>query len=410
MTIQPEMTQGTPMSIHRNLFGKLALSTFLIAAVGGVGHAQDATAVVERFRQIVEMQGLKLSWSSVSGDASAIVVEGLKVAPANGAKPADLGKVTFKGVTEENGGYTIESISTEPFTMTQDGMTVSASPFSLTGVKLPATTSTDPVASLLFYDGAKLASFTVKKGDKTAFAMENLSAEITPPADGKPMAFTTAAETFTADLSLVEDPQSKAAIDAMGYQTISGFFELEGTWQPTDGRLGLTKYDVSVANAGTFGMTFDLGGYTSDFIKAMQDMQKKMAEQPAGADDSAQGLAMLGMMQQLTFHSASLRWDDDSLTGKVLDYVAKMQNMKPDDIRNQAKAIVPFLTAQLNNPDLSTQISAAINAYLDAPKSLEISAKPPAPVPFSQLAASGMSAPLDLPKTLGISVTANQDE
>ncbi len=398
------------MSFHRRLLGKLALSTFLIAAASGVGHAQDATAVVERFKQLMEMQGIKLSWSSVSGDASAIVVEGLKVGPASAEKPAEIGKVTFQGVTEANGGYLIESVSTEPFTMTEDGMTISASPFSLTGVKLPATTSTDPIASLLFYDGAELASFSVKKGDKTAFAMENLSAEITPPVDGKPMAFTTAAEKFTADLSLIEDPQSKAAIDAMGYQTINGFFEAEGSWQPTDGRLGLSKYDISVANAGTFGMTFDLGGYTPDFIKSMQEMQKKMAEQPAGADNSAQGLAMLGMMQQLTFHSASLRWDDDSLTGKVLDYVAKMQSMKPEDIKNQAKAIVPFLTAQLNNPELSSQISAAVNAYLDQPKSLEISAEPPAPVPFSQIAASGMSTPLDLPKTLGVSVTANEDE
>ena len=61
-------------------------------------------------------------------------------------------------------------------------------------------------------------------------------------------------------------------------------------------------------------MTVDLGGYTPAFVKSMQDMQKQMAAQPAGADNSAQGLAMLGLMQQLTFNSASIRWDDDSLT------------------------------------------------------------------------------------------------
>ena len=50
-----------------------------------------------------------------------------------------------------------------------------------------------------------------------------------------------------------------------------------------------------------------------------------MAAQPEGADNSAQGLAMLGLMQQLTFNSASLRWDDNSLTNKAIDYIAKMQ-------------------------------------------------------------------------------------
>ena len=98
-----------------------------------------------------------------------------------------------------------------------------------------------------------------------------------------------------------------------------------------------------------FGMTFDLGGYTLDFIKSLQEMQKKMAAQPAGADNSAQSMAMLGLMQQLTFNGASIRFDDDSLTNKALDYVAKQQGRSRDDIINQAKAIVPFVPAQLNN-------------------------------------------------------------
>ena len=48
--------------------------------------------------------------------------------------------------------------------------------------------------------------------------------------------------------------------------------------------------------------------------------------------------------------------------------------MSPDDIKNQAKAIVPFLTAQLNNPELSSVVTAAVTKYLDDPKSLEIAA------------------------------------
>jgi hypothetical protein len=134
-----------------------------------------------------------------------------------------------------------------------------------------------------------------------------------------------------------------------------------------------------------------------------------MADEPAGADNSAQGLAMLGLMQQLTFHGAKIRLDDDSLTGRVLDYFAEQQGMKAEDIANQAKAIIPFLTAQLNNPELSGQITAALNAFLDDPQSLEIKAAPAAPVPFALIAAGGMTAPLELPKTLGVSVSANTD-
>jgi hypothetical protein len=53
---------------------------------------------------------------------------------------------------------------------------------------------------------------------------------------------------------------------------------------------------------------------------------------------------MLGLMQQLTVNAAAVRFDDDSLTGKVLNYMAGQQGAQPADIANQAKAIVPFLT------------------------------------------------------------------
>ena len=406
----PRKSQGTTMSVHRHLFSKLALSTFIFAAAIAGANAQDANAVADRVKQLLGNQGTDISWSAVNGSGSAFTLEGVKLSFAGHAQPLELGKISFEGVSDDNGGYRIESVSTEAYTTTEDGATIEISPFKLTGLKVPAAGSTDPIAQMLFAEGAELASLNVKMDGKTPFSLEGFTVEVTPPADGKPIEFSGAAEKFTADLSLVADPQAKAAIEAMGYQTINGFLEMAGSWQLSDGRMGLSQFDVTVDKAGTFGMTYDIGGYTPDFIKAMQDVQKQMAAQPAGADNSAQGLAMLGLMQQLTFQTASLRWDDDSLTGKAIDYIAKMQNMKPDDIKNQAKAIVPFLTAQLNNPDLSAAITAAVTKYLDDPQSLEVSAEPDAPVPFSQIAAAGMANPLDLTKSLGVTVTANEDE
>jgi hypothetical protein len=397
------------MTIHRQHFRSLALSTLLFGAALTSANAQEATAVAERFKALLAAQNVDLSWSSISGATPSFALEGVKVAPVGATKPMELGKLTFSGVAEDGGAITVETISTDPYSVTEDGATVDIGAVTLSGVTIPPEGGADLVGSMLFYDSAELPVLSVKIGDRTAFSMEGLTMEVTPPADGKAMEFSAAAEKFTADLTLVDDAESKAVIEALGYQTITGFFEANGTWNPTDGRMGIAQYDISVENAGTFGMTFDLGGYTPDFIKSLQDMQKQMASQPEGADNSAQGMAMLGLMQQLTFHSASMRWDDDSLTGKVLEFVAKQQNMKADDIKNQAKAIVPFLTSQLNNPELSTQISNAVNAYLDDPKSIEVSAEPAAPVPFAQIAAASMGNPLDLTKTLNVQVGANAD-
>jgi hypothetical protein len=397
------------MTICRHVLHKLTVSTFLLAIPFHAAYAQDANAVAERFKKVLADQGMNFTWTGVSGDASSLALEGVSFAPAGQTEPVALGRITFDGITEQDGGYRIETITTEPYSTTEEGMTFDISAATFTGLTLPPEGETDPVAAMAMYEGMEIASISARMADKTLFSLDSLSFDITPPADGAALEFTGSAEKFTADLSIAEDPQAKKVIEALGYQTISGNFEMAGSWQPTDGRMGLTQYDIAVDDAGTLGFTFDLGGYTPAFLESLQEMQKKMAEQPAGADNSAQGLAMLGLMQQLTFHAANIRFDDDSLTGKVLNYVAEQQNMKPEDIANQAKAIVPFLTAQLNNPELSAEITAAVTRFLDDPQSIEIVAAPPAPVPFALIAAGAMSTPLDLPKTLGVSVIANED-
>jgi hypothetical protein len=397
------------MKLHRSTLSRLAFSTFLLVVPLDAAFAQDTTAVADRLKALLANQGVDISWSGISGDASSMVMEGVTVKPTSEKEALPIGNVRLEGVNEQDGGFAIASVSTEAFSRTEDGATLEVSPFVMRDLTIPAEGSTDPLASLLMYKSAELASMSVKVGDKTAFSMQNFSVEVTPPEDGEAMEFSGKAEKFTGDLSLVEDPQSREVINALGYQTISGSIEVEGSWQPSDGQMTLSQYDIKVDDAGTFGMTFNVGGYTMDFVKQLQEMQKKMAEKPEGADNSAEGMAMLGLLQQLTFHGASIRFDDDSLTNKVLEYVAKQQGMTAKDIANQAKAIVPFGMAQLNNPELTAQVTAAVSKFLDDPQSIEISAKPGAPVPFALIMANGMSNPLELPKTLGVSVTANED-
>ncbi|TIL73090.1 MAG: hypothetical protein E5Y65_21010 [Mesorhizobium sp.] len=396
------------MTIRRSTLNKLAFSTLLLTLPLNAALAQDA-AVADRLKAALAAQGVDISWTGVTGDASSMVLQGVALKPAAEKEALKIGDIKLEGVTEANGGYEIETVSTSAFQHSENGVTLDLSAFIIHDMTVPADGATGPLGSMMMYESAELDNMTVKVADKTAFSMDGLAIEITPPADGKAMAFSGTTEKFNADLTLVEDPKSKEVINALGYQNITGNLAMEGTWQPADGKMELSKYDISVENAGTFGMTFGFGGYTLDVIKSLQEMQKKMAAQPEGADNSAQGMAMLGVLQQLSFNSASIRFDDDSLTNKVLDYVGKQQGMSGKDVANQAKAVVPFGMAQLNNPELTAQVSAAVGKYLDDPQSIEILAEPPAAVPFALIMAGAMSNPADLTKTLGVTVKANED-
>jgi len=391
----------------RTNFRKLALSSILIS-IPFHAHAQDTSAVADRLKELLAAESMDMDWQAVSGDSSKMVLEGVTFGTPGEKERFSIGDLTLEGISEDNGGYRIDTISTQPQHIDEDKVGVDISSMVLSGVSLPPPGSTDAVASMMMYESFNLASLEVKMADKPVFSLSNVSAEIKPPKDGSAMEFTGSVEKFNADLSDVEDPQSKAVIEALGYQNVNGYIEAAGSWQPTDGNLALSQYDITVENAGTLGLSFNLGGYTPAFLKSMQDLQKKAAEQ-SDSDNSTLGLAALGLMQQLTFQSASIRFDDDTLIGKVLDYMAKQQGVKPADVANQAKAIVPFMTSQLNNPELSGQITAAVGKFLDDPQSIEISAEPGSPVPFALIAAGAMATPLDLPKTLGVTVRANED-
>lgn len=396
------------MSRQRALLNRLALSGFLLAVPLSSAVAQDATAVGERLKSVLSKQGTSIDWTKISGDASKMVIEGAKLSVAPEQTTLALGDITLTDIKEQNGGYTVGTVSLPNYSVAEDGLSVDISGIAITNLRLPPENASDPVASLLIYDEADMQRAAVKVGDKQAFAIDGVHIEADAPVDGEPMTFSGAAEKISADLSLVEDPTSRELIEALDLLTVNGTLQLAGYWQPTDGRLVFDQYDISIEKAGTLGLTFDFGGYTPDFIESVQELQKAMADTPEGEENSAQNLAMLGLMQQLTFHSLSLRFDDDSLTGKVLDYVARQQKVKPADVVNQAKGLLPFLLAQLDAPDLMTQATAAVGAYLDNPKSIEIAARPENPVPFAMLMASAMSQPKDLVKTLAVSVTANE--
>jgi hypothetical protein len=403
------------MTIHRRTLSKLAIGTFLLALPFNQAAAQEALAVAEHIKAAAAAQGTVLSWTGVSGDASSMVLQGVSIKPADDGEALALGDVTLSGVVEENGGFRVDTTTTSPFSTTAEDLTFDMSAIVIKGWKIPDPESTDPMAALSFYESADVASVAFRMADKTVFSLAGISSTMSTPDEGKPMDFAARIESFSGDLSGVKDPQTKAMLTALGYQTISGSVETTGAWNPADGRMSVTQNDVTVENAGKLGVTFDLGGYTLDFVKSMQEIQKKVSAQPEGDTTSPAEMELLGLMQQLSFNGATIRFDDDALTGNIIDLVAQMQGQKREDVVNLAKAGLPFMLMQMQLPDLAAAISPAINAYLDNPQSIEIKAAPPAPVPFTLLGGAAMANPNDpgatakaLWSTLGVTVTANQ--
>jgi hypothetical protein len=395
------------MSIVRPLLRAFAASSLLVV-LPFAAQAADPAAVAGRLKEAFSRQGVELQWKGIQGDTSSMTLSGVTAGPAGEEdKRANIGDVTLTGITEEGGDYVIGHVALPTYSVERPGGRLDMTGVSISGLHLPPPDSTDPMDSVTLYDKAEIGEISVKHDGKQVFDLTGFHVDVTRPQGSNPLKFNGAAQKFTADLSNVDDPKSKAAIEALGYQNVEGDFAMAGSWAPKTGEASLDTYRLTVKDAGTLDISLKMGGYTPEFIRSMQAIRNKMAEAPQDKK-GMQGLAMLGLLQQLSFTSLSIRFDDDSLTGKIMEYIAQQEGMQKSDVANQAKAMLPFALAKLHNPELTAQVTNAVSKFLDDPKNLSIVASPPNPVPFAMIAAGAMSAPQQLPETLGVKVIANQ--
>lgn len=395
------------MTYHGKILGTLATTGLLLALAPQAAHALEASEVADQVRSTFIAQGFTPSWTGVEGTSSRMTLKNVTIAVAGESETLPLGDIEISDATQDGDTIVVGTMSMPRFVYAAEGVNLNIQNMSVSGLRLTPEESDDELAGIAFYEAARMDSLVAMMDGSELVSMRDVTMSATRPDGDRPMNFSGLARSIVIDLGAVEDPQAAMATQALGFDKINGSFTLTGTWSPQDGRLAIEKYDISVEEAGTLGFTFDISGYTPAFLKALREVQARMAE-ASEEEQAMQGMAMLGLMQQLNLHGAKLRFDDNTLTQKVLAFVAAQQGAQPADIANQAKAILPFAMMQLNNPQLTAEVSAAVNAFLDNPESLEISIEPENPIPFALVAAGAMTAPQALPQQLGLRVRANR--
>jgi hypothetical protein len=231
---------------------------------------------------------------------------------------------------------------------------------------------------------------------------------MTKRADNSGVDFDAKVNGVAVDLSAVNDPQSKLAIEQLNLKQLDGTIAMKGGWELAPGKIDITEYSFDFKDVGKLNIALSLSGYTPAFAKSLQEALKTVRSNPNQQDaQQSAGLAMLGLLQQLTFNSAQIRFDDASITSRALEFAGKQQGVTGKQLADTLKAMTPIMMAQLNIPELQNAVSAAVTAYLDNPKSLTINASPDKPVPLPMIIGAAMGAPQSIPNVIGLKVSSN---
>ncbi len=325
-------------------------------------------------------------------------------------KSIALGNLTLQDVTEADGGaYHIDRIEFPEVNVTEEKSSINVKDLYLAGVVVPGSTAGEGLSSMMMYEEASSGPITVTTDGKQVFAVEKASGSVALAEDESSLSFEGTVTGIKADLSSIEDAEGKEAINALGLQTINGEISVSGNWEPVSGTVNLEDYTLAFADVGSLSLSFALTGYTMDLVKQLQETTRTMqADANNEQAQQAAGIAMFGLMQQMSFQSAQISFEDAGITERGLDYAGKQQGSNGEQMAQMVKGMLPILLAQAKLGALQNQVSEAVNAFIDDPQNITITAEPEKEVPFPMIMGAAMGAPESVPALLGVSVTANE--
>jgi hypothetical protein len=388
---------------------RLMLSGAAFLSLAGSAFALDGQDLLKKLNAAYSAEGGTIAAEGINVGDTTVTLKHASFKP-NGGEAFAIGDITLSGVEEdEDGGYYVKEAKFPDINAAQDGATITASKLTIGGISIPADANGQGLDSMLLYETAHAGPVKVVKDGKEAFSIGETEMNLTLREDESGFDFGGAFKGMKADLSDAPDPQAKEAIEKLALQHVNGDVTIKGAWDLAPGAIDISELAFDFTNIGRLNLAFKISGYTLPFVNSLREAAKASETNPNKEEaQQALGLAMLGLMQQLSFSGAEIRFDDASITQRALEYAGAQQNISAKQMADGLKAMAPIVLAQLNIPELQNAISAAINTYLDDPKNFAVSASPAQPVPFPTIIGAAMGAPDTLPNVLGVKVTANQ--
>lgn len=399
------------------LFHKIFTAAFLLSAavLPDLARADEAPPAVKAFLDNLERQTkVKPSYDALKTDGSGnVTLTNLTLSqPAQGETPAysmKMGEVVFSGIAEKGPSlYEVGKASFSNTTLQVVGKDVNISAAipqaAAEGWYIRALGPTPtPVEELLA---------------TSSFARKMSSGKITVTAEG---------QTVTVDgvdANWNGDPNTGAGAFNMTVNNIAipesavTLMDPAGMWK----QLGYTGLNLDLSTMSDMKVTGDKLGYgfklgvtgrdigSLSFGAELQDIPTAayaalMKAQMEGKEPDY--AALTPQLQSVQVNGATLRFEDASIVNKLLPLFAAAQGMDAATLKASIPPMVQLTLVQFQNEAFTKQAVEAVTAFFNAPKSLTVSAKPPAALKISDLAVMDPNKPGEAISKFGLTVTAN---
>jgi hypothetical protein len=178
---------------------------------------------------------------------------------------------------------------------------------------------------------------------------------------------------------------------------------------------GYSDLELAIAGVSTTSYSDDAVGFDVEMRIDGRDVGSLIVELGAdgiplalfaAVDTEADPDALLPFAENVSLKRARIRFEDDSLTGRLLALAAEAEGTDVESLVAEGAEDIDMMLAEFLEPDLARQVSAALTAYLNDPRSITFALAPAQPVHFAQVMA-GLEDPIALIELLQLRITAN---
>lgn len=403
----------------------LLLSSAATLALMTPAMALDAQTFVDRVAEVYKSVGYDFTFGAATLDGDTVTVDGVTVGftpEVEGVEPMTFDtELTFSGIVENaDGSYAVESltipdIDTEFASAPEPVGHVTASDIRADNLYIPAGDTVPAVMLLQMVGSLSSGPVVVTRDGAEVFSVESMEATSTfNPAQGSTdlvdLSSTMQIAGLSLDLSSVseEDPAAGATIEALGLTTVTGNITQDFSWTMADGHMALNEFLFDFDDVGALDLTGEFTGLTPAVLDQLYAMQATMADGGEMTEEQTQAQMMQGMaiMQGVNIVNTSIRYDDASLAGTLLDFFAEQSGADRATFVEGLKAQLPLMLAGSGIPALNDVVIPPVEAFLDDPQSLEVKIAPPTPTSMLVLMAAAAN-PAGLIQALGLVVEAN---
>jgi len=367
--------------------------------------AVDTDAVLQRLEAALKESNAKVLGGEVTSEGNNILVKNFGVEFPSFESPKNL-TLRLNNITEnEDGSFTVEKLSVDETSLVIDGSQFDIGGIEIEQVYLPVEETPSYTLAYQPYKSISVNNFSIYHGEKPILKAGKSYMSLSDFETGKRIKQHGFIEDISIDMSDMGEDTS-VAVKALGYETVDAKVEFTAGIDFSSGIFDLEKFNFHLDDIGTLSMRMQFGGYTLETAKAFSDFSAQQV-----GDSQAMGLAALGLAQKLTLNKISVRFDDNSITNKLLDLFAAGMQSSRQDIITTASSITQLSLISLQYPDFTLKVSQAVDSYLNAPQSFEVVAAPNQPLPFMMIfgaAQNAMQNPKGLIDMLAVEVSANK--